>query len=92
MIDTVPRVHQFLATLVASPAAVSRVSDLWSAYRTSLSRTERRRARRRDFVEALRGAGPVGVGHHGEAILCGYSTDAPQVMRVDPLSKRIIRV
>lgn len=91
MKDIAPRVHQFLATLTAAPAATVKIADLWASYRAFLSAAERRRTRRRDFVAALRSGGPLALGHHSELRLLGFSIDKPAMLAVDPTTKRIVR-
>jgi hypothetical protein len=86
-----PNAHKFIATLVAAPGAVAKVSDLWSAYRGRLTARERRRVRRRDFVESLRSAGLVAIDREGSQVLAGFSLDPLPVVLVNPKTGRLIR-
>jgi len=89
--EIAPRVHTFLATLTAAPTATARVSALWEEYRRGLPARERRAVRRKHFLDALRSAGAIAIGHHGEQLLLGYSTDPAPTLIVDPITRKVCR-
>lgn len=89
--DDVPDLHRFLASLAAAPGASVKVSTLWEHYRARLTPQQRRGVKRRTFVNAIRGAGLLGIDRYGAQVLGGYSLDPLPVLLVSAKTGRLVR-